>query len=123
MTQILLHSTSQLAIDFACSMIEDGLWTAGRSKTAGKRFQRAQDIVNIATPLSHGEHWMRTLAGKSNTALDEVLSDFAIELSDLAREAIADKSLRTLHFDPWVLTNVRDNDVYVREDNALTLAA
>lgn len=123
MTQTLLHSSSQCAIDFACSMIDDGLWTAGRSRASGKRFQRACDIVTIATPLSHGEHWMRTLAGKSNAALEEVLSDFANELSDLAREAIADKSLRTLHFDPWVLTHVIQNDADARAENALPLAA
>jgi len=114
-TQHLLYDSAQRAIDFASSMIDDGLWAAGRSKASAARLARAQSIV--ATGLSlYGERWVRERAGKPNDALDALMSDLALEISKLANAAIADRSMRLAHFDPWVLTHVRENDADERAE-------
>lgn len=108
MIQTLHTDTSLEAIQFGETLFEDGLWTA-KSKKAEERLDRAQVIFTLAEMLRI-EHIVAADNAVKRGAVEILLSELALELSDLSKAAIADKSLRTIHFDPWVMTNPIDND-------------
>ncbi len=114
---ILLLETARDAIDFADGMVDDQLWTSGRGKAREARFARVLTLLALAETLRL-EIVGRETAGKPTAHVEQLVSEIAIELSELARRAIGDKVLKPLHFDPWVLTHVVEEDAWRRERRA-----
>ena len=116
-TPQLLADTSIEAIGFADSLIDDGLWTAGRGRVRAARFDRVRELVAFGEAL-RVHRCRRERAGLDLSAVDAVLSEVALDLSALAREAEADRTLRPAHFDTWALCHAADADVHAREETA-----
>jgi len=116
---ILLLSTAQDAIDFADTMVGDGLWTAGRGKAKAERFARVKTLLTLAETLRL-EILRREREAKPTAHVEQLVSDIALELSTLCQTALDDKTLRTLHFDPWNLQCVLIIDREAREELAET---
>lgn len=111
---ILLLETAQDAIHFAEEMVDYLFWTSGRGKAREARFARVEKLLILAETLRL-EIVKRTIDEKPTAHVEQLVSEIAVELSELARRAIEDKVLKTRHFDPWVLTHVVEEDAWRRE--------
>jgi hypothetical protein len=121
METLLLRHTADDILNFVQESMLDHRWTPGYERDDIFRYERAKHLANIASMLINESDYAERMR-RDARPMRAALTASVLELAELAREAVQNRTLRANQLDCYAIFNPLEADAEHRRHDTLLAA-